>query len=410
VVIERESVPGGAARSFERDGFTFDITGHWLHLRDAHVRSLVEKLLPGELVSIERRAEVHLDRVRTPYPFQANTYGRPASLIAECLLGYFAAREAEARGEHPPPETFADYIHQQMGAGVARHFMIPYNTKLWTVDPRELSFAWCRRFVPIPTPEEMVRGALEPNANAALGYNTRFLYPRRGGIARLPGALAGVLQVPVHYNDPAVAIDWREQTVRTSSGRLLRYQHLVSTMPLPDLAGLLRDAPTAVIEAAAALRATSVTYWDVGLAGKNRPGSPHWIYFPEPNLPFYRVGSASAVASALAPPDHRSYYVEVSHPRGTPCPAGDTEVLSGLRRVGLLGAQQEPVTLERSTVDCAYVIMDAAYGGARSTLHEWLAEQHILSVGRYGDWTYDSMEGALIQGRDAAIRVRELCA
>ena len=34
------------------------------------------------------------------------------------------------------------------GEGIARHFMLPYNEKLWGVHPREITAAWCSRFVP----------------------------------------------------------------------------------------------------------------------------------------------------------------------------------------------------------------------------------------------------------------------
>jgi protoporphyrinogen oxidase len=408
ILLEKESEPGGTARSFDRDGFVFDITGHWLHLTDDDVRALVEELLGSELVNIERRAEIHLDGVRTPYPFQANTHGRPPSLVAECVLGYFAARETEARGGHPPPETFEDYIRQKMGDGIARHFMIPYNTKLWTVPPSEMSHAWCQRFVPIPSPTEVVLGALQPGgANAALGYNASFSYPRAGGIGRLPRALASSLAVPLRTGAAVTSIDWRERRARAGDD-VLGYDALVSTMPLPDLVATLVDPPSAVTDAAAELRATSVTYWDVGVAGANPPGAAHWVCFPEASIPFYRAGSASAAVPSVAPAGHRSYYVEVSHARGTACPTRDEEVLSAMRTVGLLAADEEPVLLHRTTIDCAYVIMDAAYGRARATILDWLSSQRILSIGRYGDWTYDSMEGAMIQGRDAAARVREL--
>ncbi|MBI3178430.1 MAG: amine oxidase, partial [Deltaproteobacteria bacterium] len=152
----------------------------------------------------------------------------------------------------------------------------------------------------------------------------------------------------------------------------------------------------------------SVTYWDIGLSGANRPDDPHWVYFPERDLPFYRAGSTSAAVPSAAPAGCRSLYVEVSHPRGKVCGVTDAHVLAGLRRVGLVGERQEPLFAERSTLDCAYVIMDHAYGAARATLLDWLAREHILSVGRYGAWTYDSMEGAMIQGRDAAARVRDM--
>ena len=190
--------------------------------------------------------------------------------------------------------------------------------------------------------------------------------------------------------------------IRLDNGECRRYRALVSTMPLPDLVAALLNPPDHIARAAIALRATTVTYWDVGVARANEEGDAHWIYFPEPDVPFYRAGSASAAVPSLAPPGHRSYYVETSHPRGTPCPSGDQEILDGLRSVGLLKPDEEPVLFERMTIDCAYVIMDDEYGEARETILAWLEEQRILSVGRYGSWIYDSMEGAMIQGRNAA--------
>ena len=77
-----------------------------------------------------------------------------------------------------------------------------------------------------------------------------------------------------------------------------------------------------------------------------------------------------------------------------------------MRRVGLLGPRDEPDQIDHTTVSCAYVIMDHAYGAARATVLEWLEQEKILSVGRYGGWTYDSMEGAMVQGREAAARAR----
>ena len=45
VVVERESEPGGLARSRRVGPFTFDYTGHYLHLRDQETIALVETLL-----------------------------------------------------------------------------------------------------------------------------------------------------------------------------------------------------------------------------------------------------------------------------------------------------------------------------------------------------------------------------
>jgi protoporphyrinogen oxidase len=406
VILERESAVGGTARSFVRHGFSFDITGHWLHLRDPGIQELVRELFGDELVKVQRRAAIYSHGVLTPYPFQANTHGLPVEVVAECVLGYFAAREQLARGDAPAPRTFEDFIRQRMGNGIARHFMLPYNEKLWTVPPAEMDCTWCERFVPTPTPEEVVLGALQPGgAGHALGYNATFSYPRTGGIGELATRLRRTLRAEVRLGSAVAAVDWQQRSVRLENGSQLGYRRLVSTMPLADLIARLVAPPDEVRTAAARLRATSVTYWDVGVAGANRNDDPHWIYYPEAEVPFYRAGSPSAALPQLAPAGHRSLYVEVSHRRGTAVPVSDNDVLVALRRVGLLRSNEEPVVFERTTIDCAYVIMDQAYGAARTSLLAWLEAQGIFSVGRYGAWTYDSMEGALIQGRTAAGRL-----
>ncbi|HWP34935.1 MAG TPA: FAD-dependent oxidoreductase, partial [Thermodesulfobacteriota bacterium] len=96
-LIERESDPGGLARSVDADGFVFDFTGHLLHLRDEAVKALVARLLPEGLERHARRAFIFSKGVLTPYPFQANTYGLPPEVIQECLEGFIETLIEEAR-------------------------------------------------------------------------------------------------------------------------------------------------------------------------------------------------------------------------------------------------------------------------------------------------------------------------
>ena len=406
-VLEADAQVGGTARTTVRDGFGFDVTGHWLHLRRPDVRALVDALCPGLFASYRRRAEVSLRGVRTPYPFQAHTFGHDAQVVAECLLGFVAAQAGRATA--PEPQNFAEYVRQVMGEGIARHFMLPYNRKLWCVPPEELAHTWCGRFVPLPTAEEVVWGALRPEgAGRALGYNSAFAYPRTGGIGQLPEALARAQRHPLHVRCRVEGIDAAARVVRCADGRCFGYRHLVSTLPLPKLIdALARDGavPDDVLAAAARLRATELTYWDVGLTRSAEAAGvarAQWTYFPEPQVPFFRVGSPSEVRADLAPDGGRSYYVEVAHPQGTACPVGDAVVLQGLRAVGLGGPDETPRGWARNHRACAYVVMDHAYGPARATVLRFLRGQGIVSTGRFGAWIYDSMEGALVQGREVA--------
>src|SRR3954467_6529478 len=69
LLVEKEDEPGGIVRTRVHDGFYCDGTGHWLHLRNAEMGALVERVLGGQLVEYERRAVIHSHRTFTPYPF-----------------------------------------------------------------------------------------------------------------------------------------------------------------------------------------------------------------------------------------------------------------------------------------------------------------------------------------------------
>ena len=70
------------------------------------------------------------------------------------------------------------------GAGIAKHFAIPYNRKLWAVPLTEMETSWLGGRVPLPDLEEMIEGALQPVAKP-MGPNARFGYPLRGGFQAL---------------------------------------------------------------------------------------------------------------------------------------------------------------------------------------------------------------------------------
>jgi protoporphyrinogen oxidase len=405
-LLEREGRPGGLCRTDVRDGFCFDATGHWLHLRDPGIRALAEELLPGGWVSVERKAAIWSHGVFTRYPYQVNTHGLPPAVVAENLLGFVEAQFGE-RGRalrEREPRDFAEYVLRHLGEGFARNFMFPYNQKLWTVPPSELGTEWMGRFVPRPTLEQVVRGALGLEGDGA-GYNARFLYPREGGIETFVRALAARLPRAPECGVRALAIDAARKVARLSSGEEVPFRAVVSTIPLPDLVDLVGGAPPAVRDAAQALRAATVTY--VNVAARDVGGPPwHWVYLPEARLRPYRVGSASAAVPSLAPPGCRSFYVEMSGPDPVPAAEAEAAARVALLDLGMIHSESDVLFAEVRAIPRAYVIQDRAYGPARDEVRGWLAARDVLVAGRSGNWEYSSMEDAILGGREAALRLK----
>ncbi len=404
-LVEKADRPGGLTRGHLREGFRFDQTGHWLHLRDPSMRALAEELLPAGWLEVRRRAAIFSCGVFTPYPYQVHTHGLPPEVVAENVLGFIEARHG-ARGRalrEREPRNFAEHVLRDLGEGFARHFMFPYNRKVWTVAPEALSTEWMGRFVPRPTVEQVVRGALGlPTGD--LGYNATFLYPREGGIEALARALAARLSRPAECGIEAASIDAGRRTAVLSSGETVRFRAALSTIPLPELMRLVGDAPPGVREAAGRLRAATVTYVNVAARGAE-PVPWHWVYLPEPSLRPYRVGSPSATVPSLAPPGCRSYQVEMAAPGPIPAAEAEAAALEALRALRFLRSPEEVLFAETHAIPYAYAIHDQDYGEARRLVRGWLEARGLFTAGRGGAWEYSSMEDALLSGRDAATRL-----
>lgn len=415
LLAEKHDEPGGIVRTRVREteagSFYCDGTGHWLHFRDPGVRALVERLLPGGLVEYERNAVIHMRGVFTPYPFQANTYGLPREVVLECLLGLLRARHPEDFGQKhvaAAPRHFRESVERLFGESICRHFMVPYNEKLLGVPLEDIAPEYAERFIPQPSIEAVVRGALGFSPEA-LGYNAKFSYPRNGGIGALTRAFGAALPHAPRLGVSARAVDLVGKTVSFSDGTQARYERLVNTMPLVEFMRLAGELPETIRAAVSHLRATTVHYFDIGVRGGGAEASHyHWTYFPEPEFIFYRVGSYSAVHRDAAPAGCRSYYVEMSggiadllaHPEEL-----RSRVLADLRHARILAPGDEILFMELRSIPHAYVIFDHRYEAARQTILEFLATHGVLTYGRWGGWNYGGMEDAIIEGRTAATQI-----
>lgn len=407
VLFEKEARLGGHARTDERDGYRFDKTGHWLHLRDPAVKQLVSELLPGQMETVARRARIFSHGVLTRYPFQANLHGLPADVIKECLLGVVQAQVAAAQrapGAAAPaePANFEEYCERHFGAGISRHFMIPYNERLWGVPPREITADWCSRFVPLPNVEQVIAGAVGAGP-PELGYNVSFQYPRQGGIETFTRALQTRMSGgTVHTGSNPEVIDWRARTVSVG-GETIPYRALVATIPLPELLRRMPGLPPAVEEAAGRLRCTTLRYLNV--ATRSRPPADwHWIYVPERRYPFYRVGIFTNAMASMAPAGGASLYVELAD-RAPVTENAVRDALAGLTEAGAITSPDDVVFAEPKEIQYAYVVFDHHYYASTSVIFRFLEENAIYPRGRYGAWTYNAMEDCVLAGREVAATI-----
>jgi|CXWL01.1.fsa_nt_gi protoporphyrinogen oxidase len=404
LVVEAKDSVGGTAGSVKTGAFTFDYTGHLLHLHDPYGKEFILDLLRDNLAVHERKTWIYSRGVFTRYPFQANTKGLPVSVVADCVAGFL---ETVHRPRSLPKNAdFLSWSRATFGEGITRSFMRPYNEKLWRLPLTQLTTEWQGRFVPKPTASEVVYGALAEQ-NRLFGYNATFRYPIRGGIQTLPDALAARIESGiVRTGCPVTAVDLREKVAQVKGLGEVRYQRLVNTLPLPLFLDLVQPLPAAVKQARKRLRWNTV--WNLNL-GLNRPApsDKHWIYYPEQRFPFYRVGYSSNFSPNLAPEGHAAVYVEVARPGGTRVDRDklETSILKGLREADVLRRGDELSAKIWMPIDVGYVVYDRARTPAVTTIFRHLNGLGVESIGRYGGWKYSFMEETILDGKRCAERL-----
>jgi len=437
VLLERNATVGGWCRSIQDQGFTFDYAGHIMFSNDPYVLKLYDILLGDNQHWQMREAWVYSKQVFTRYPFQGALYGLPPAVIKECIVGAIESRygltdkvescatadvqdccadgtadvansSASAMSTAAKGEDFEHFIYRVWGAGIARHFAIPYNKKLWTVPLNEMETSWLGGRVPLPDLNQIIEGALEPVAKP-MGPNARFGYPKRGGFQALVSGFLPHIRGKIELNADAVRILPDEHTVVLADGRRLQYEQLISTMPLPELVRLIgSEAPPEVRRAAEGLRHISIRCVNIGIA-RTDVTDKHWIYYPEDSI-FHRIfvqGNASPECNA---PGGFGFTCEISYSPWKPLPLDGEELIerciADCIKVGMMREDDRVITANQVDMPYAYVVYDHARAENVATVRAWMEQHDIVLAGRYSEWEYYNSDHAFLAGKKAAERVK----
>ena len=455
LLIDANEEVGGWCRSIEDKGFTFDYAGHIMFSRDPYVLELYDKLLGDNLHWQDREAWIYSKGVHTRYPFQGALHGLPTDVAKEFIVGAIEARfgpidggpqpaaaastsasasseekcltdccadgavpdatgEGDVKDQVPSkvssfpagngPRNFEEFIYQVWGKGVAKHFAVPYNLKLWTVPLQEMETSWLGGRVPLPDLEEMIDGALRPVAKP-VGPNARFGYPLRGGFQALMQGFLPHLQGELRLSTRIVGLNTATHTALLNDGSRIRYRSLISTIPLPELIRLIGDeAPGYVQRAASALRHVSVRCVNLGVA---RAGitDKHWVYYPESTV-FHRIFVQGNASPHNNPDQGFGLTCEITYSPTKPLPCDGQALIDRCirecREVGMLTEDDEVVASNLVDMPYAYVIYDHARADNVAKIRAWLSSRNITLAGRYSEWEYYNSDHAFIAGKHAA--------
>lgn len=386
LVLEADREIGGYCKTIREAGFVWDYSGHFFHFKHPEIEAWLTARMGAQRVRVvTKRSYIQYGDRLIDFPFQKNIHQLPHDEFLECLVDLYLANEP-GRAELPPPSGFRDMLHQRLGRGICEKFLVPYNEKLYACDLDRLDPDAMGRFFPHAALGDIVRHFRAPD-NAS--YNATFTYPEGGAIEYVRALASAVRPDAIATEEPLTRVDLTDRVAHTPR-RSIRYRRLVSSAPLPRLlalAGVPFDAGD--------FEYNRVLVFNLGF-DRESDGDAHWIYYPARDVTFYRVGFYDNIFDA----GRMSLYVELGYPAHgeIDVAAARARVLLDLERVGVVRGH-ELVASHSVVMDPAYVHVTGRGRRAQQRFAAELAGQGVFSVGRYGGWTYCSIEDNILEAR-----------
>lgn len=400
IIFEKESNVGGLCKSIKDNGFVFDYSGHFIHIKDNKIKLLIEKLIGKKLLKVQRNSVILFKDKILPFPFQANLYYLDEKYKQECIKGIQNRKDVKIYDDMP----FIDWAKAMFGDGITKYFMQPYNQKLWNYNLKKLTADWTAPFVPKPKQESIIESAYKKN-DTKYGYNSYFYYPQNNGCQEMIDGFYKKLKSGIVTDSKVKEIDLENKKI-LAGDKYYFYTNIISSMPLKELLLSIKNLPKHISVLIKNLECTSTRCINLGIKYKKslpqKIKDVHWIYIPEKKYPFYRVGVYSNVSNKLAPKNCYSLYVEMSDTKDC------DNMIPLLKDIGIINIDDEILSLNVVDMKYAYVIFNKERKKTLDTIFKFLKENNIYCIGRYGSWEYSFIEKNIIDAKNLALTLNKI--
>ncbi|KAI9714942.1 MAG: hypothetical protein M1812_006255 [Candelaria pacifica] len=435
LIIDSNETPGGlASTDITPEGFLYDVGGHVIFSHYQYFDDCINEALPKEddWYTHQRISYVRCKSLWVPYPFQNNISMLPKEEQVKCMDGMIEAA-LEARVASTKPKDFDEWIVRMMGTGIADLFMRPYNYKVWAVPTTKMQCQWLGERVAAPDLKTVTKNVILQKTAGNWGPNATFRFPAHGGTGGIWIAVANTLpKDKTRFGDHGVVdkVDADNKTVKLKDGSTIRYERLITTMAVDSLVEKIGDKE--LIDLSKGLFYSSTHIIGVGVRGERpeRIGDKCWLYFPEPDCPFYRATifsnyspnnqpSSSKKLSTLQLADgskpkstearegpYWSIMLEVSESSMKPVDEKNMlkDCIQGLVNTEMLKPGDEIVSTYHRRFDHGYPTPSLEREGVLKQLLPKLQAKGIYSRGRFGSWRYEvgNQDHSFMLGVEAA--------
>lgn len=396
LILEKGERPGGLCRTLHSGDYSWDLGPHAFYSKKPEAMGYY-RALPIRYAELSRDVRVchhgPSGIYEVGYPFENGLAELPLSHRFECAAGYCLAGPGRREGAF---RNLKDWIDRGLGSGISRHFMTPYNLKIWDCPLESVSMDLVRQKIEPEPAWKVVRNAFF-RGSIGRAYQARFIYPEKDGAGALPEAVAAQVMDRLRLGFSVRRLEragrgWR---ILGEGGAPVEAEAVVSTIPLPELLDALGDP--ALLAQRSKFRSNDTLFAVLGLKRGSELGAfktCQWVFFAGAEL-FYRVSLMHNFSSCRLP----TLVAEITR-KGEAASMGAGDILERVvadsLSAGLLRSREDVAFAQTHVERYTYPIPTLGLDEARSEAEARLRGQGVHLLGRSGRWDYLNTDGIFL--------------
>jgi protoporphyrinogen oxidase len=385
LILEKENEVGGLCRTIRKGNFIWDYAGHFFHFKDDEMKKFFyDNMKHDNIISQNKNTKILYKNSLIDYPFQLNIHQLDKDEFIDCLYDLYTKKEKESYN------NFLDMVYGKFGKAIVEKFLKPYNEKLYACNLNSLDQDAMGRFFPYANIDQIIKNMKK---SEDISYNNKFIYPEKGAGSFLDSLYNNLDKSKIKLSTEIKTIDLTNKKAITNKNQIIYYDYLINTSPLNKFTLLFNDNINNNLRKE--LSYNKVLVFNLGFKN-NCNQKEHWIYIPDKSINYYRIGFYNNILNA----EKLSMYIEIGFGKDEKI---DIEkqlnlTLENLRKIGII-KNNELEDYTSIIIDPAYVHITKESNKKIKEYMLYLNSNNIYSIGRYGAWTYCSMEDCMLESK-----------
>lgn len=392
LILEKTDSVGGYCKTFHVQDYIWDYAGHFYHFKSEKIKNeFLDCYQKDELIFKNKNTKILYKDKLIDYPFQTNIHQLEKEDFIDCLYDLYNRKEKESYS------NFVEMLYGKFGNSIVNKFLKPYNEKLYSCDLDLLDIDAMGRFFPYADFSQIINNM---KSNVSNSYNNTFLYPKDGAQSFINKMFEKLDKNNIMYNTTASRIDYINKLVYTDGGDVIKYDYLINTAPFNEFSKLI-----GYTELSNELSYNKVLVFNMGFGAKSKYNED-WIYVPDKEISFYRIGFYNNILSQ----DKLSIYIELGFKKDDEIDVDFYyhKVIRDLKMMNVITDDAVPECYNFLIMDPAYVHINKKNNEEIQVLKNELEKNNVFSIGRYGAWTYCSMEDCIVMADNLIQKIKDL--